>query len=90
MREEDRLLAGLVEQIMCTHKIDVSPFTEDTAPSEVYFQSLIDGLVQEFPDVVDLEPLGLLIRPGYEASARLLCAYLDSALSAQHTHRLAI
>ena len=90
MREEDRLLAGLVEQIMCTHKIDVSPFTEDTAPSEVYFQSLIDGLVQEFPDVVDREPLGLSIRPGYEASARLICAHLDSALSVQHTHSLAI
>ena len=90
MREEDRLLAGLVEQIMCTHGIDVSRLVESTEQSEIYFASLIDALCQQFADIVDPQPLGLSIRPGYEAAARLICAHLDAALSVQHTHSLAI
>lgn len=90
LHEEDRLLAGFVEQIMCTHRIDLSTFDDGTKQTAAYHQALINDILLEFLEIVTPTDSGFAIRQGYEAAARLICAHLDATLTTKHGHSLAI
>lgn len=90
MKAEDAFLADVVQQIMCRAHICSDTLAARHPDFAEKLSCIVKGLKMTFPNAFEVTGTTLRFRPGMEALARIVAAYVDVSLREDHVHSLAI
>lgn len=90
LADRDRLIATVVEHLMCRGCLDPVLLSQAYPGQSADISLIADDLYATFPKAFEWRGQTLAFRPGMEVLARIAAAHVDTALSKQHVHSLAI
>lgn len=90
LSHDEVFLAYLVGDILCKGALDVTEIENRFPSQQARLNDLILGLKQKFPELVEVNSIGLSIYPELNAAARLVAAALDNLEPNSGHHSIAV
>ncbi|MEO1238167.1 MAG: oxygen-independent coproporphyrinogen III oxidase [Pseudomonadota bacterium] len=90
LSHDDRLLAELINAIMCDGKVPVAQIKSRRPGDCERIDALVFDLAATFQKAIAWQDGDLHIKPEFLALSRVMAAHLDLSLSQEHRHSLAI
>ena len=90
LSDEDKLIARIIEMLMCRFSIDIAELDRDFPGLEANTATLIAGLETRFAPVLERDGTDVAIRPGLELLVRVIAGALDDQKPADFQYSKAV
>ncbi|MEM9344951.1 MAG: oxygen-independent coproporphyrinogen III oxidase [Pseudomonadota bacterium] len=87
---DDKLIAAMIQGLMCNGVIDLGKLRQDFPRRQKALNKIVDTVIYTFPGILSLSADKVTLPKRYMASARVVAARMDAALTQDHQHSLAI
>ena len=87
---DDKLVSAMIQGLMCNGVIDLGKLRQDFPRRQTALNKIVESIAFAFPGILSLHADRVTLPEAFIASARVVAAHMDTALTQDHVHSLAI